>query len=832
MPLSSPSSSPESASPARLRAWRPWLLATLLAAIGIALRAIAQPVLGDQLPFVLAFPVTVVVALLWGTGPGLLAGALCALAVVIPFIPPDLSTDRPMQIGAFTVSAIIICLVCGQFGARVQTQRSSWPAAPADTALTIWLRAVLWGALLVPTVSFAAAVWWGYERAYQQAVDTVSHASALALQHAERTFAIAAEIGERANAASTGPEKVVREQEAEIHQRLSDMAAGLPSVVNLSVWNAQGASLVRSDLFPVDPSNSIADRRYFIQQREHPSALGISEVLLGRQTGRTLLNTSTTRTTADGAFDGIVNVSLSPNYFIDYYKSLVTEAPNLASFALVRTDGALLARWPAAPDGRTTVRPDSLAMQQIHAGVDSGVGVLPQRDGREARLASFRRVTGYPLYVTAGVSKSAMLAGWLRFVALLAAVMVPTTLGLVYVSWVALRKTHMEQVVSVELREEIRRRAKAEQAILQNQKLEALSQLTGGVAHDFNNLLTIVSSSLHVHRRRHPALADEKQLESMSRAIKSGVRLTRQLLSFSRRQALRPERIALQQWLPATEDLIRSTLGRSVELSVDVARDVLPIDVDTAELELALINTALNAQHAMPSGGVLRIAARNVAKAPGGNSPMVLISIEDNGSGIAPELLGRVFEPFFTTKAAGKGTGLGLSQVYGLCAQAGGQAVVDSSVGRGTTIGLYFPPATESVVEAGAPLETAPNTLDGHVLLVEDNDDVATATESLLIAAGLRVTRVPSADAAIATLAANDSRLDVVLSDISMPGSMDGIELAFRLKSDHPSLPVLLTTGYAERIGDAMAGGFRVLAKPAAADELLSELSALLPARA
>jgi two-component system NtrC family sensor kinase len=308
--------------------------------------------------------------------------------------------------------------------------------------------------------------------------------------------------------------------------------------------------------------------------------------------------------------------------------------------------------------------------------------------------------------------------------------------------------------------------------------------------------------------------------------------LTRQLLSFSRRQALRPERIALQQWLPATEDLIRSTLGRSVELSVDVARDVLPIDVDTAELELALINTALNAQHAMSSGGVLRIAARNVAKAPGGNSPMVLISIEDNGSGIAPELLGRVFEPFFTTKAAGKGTGLGLSQVYGLCAQAGGQAVVDSSVGRGTTIGLYFPPATESVVEAGAPLETAPNTLDGHVLLVEDNDDVATATESLLIAAGLRVTRVPSADAAIATLAANDSRLDVVLSDISMPGSMDGIELAFQLKRDHPRLPVLLTTGYAERIGDAIAGGFRVLAKPAAADELLGELSALLPVRA
>jgi len=216
-----------------------------------------------------------------------------------------------------------------------------------------------------------------------------------------------------------------------------------------------------------------------------------------------------------------------------------------------------------------------------------------------------------PLYVSASVSRAAMLAGWLRFVGLLAAVLVPVTAGLTYVSLVALRKTRREQAITAELNEAVARRAAAEKGMLESQKLETLAQLTGGVAHDFNNLLAIISSSLHVHRHLHPEHSDERHLQAVSRAVQSGTRLTRQLLSFSRKQALRPELIVLQTWLPGVEGLLRSTLGSRIVMEIAVEPEVCQISVDVAELELALINLALNAKHAMPGGGQLRITARN-----------------------------------------------------------------------------------------------------------------------------------------------------------------------------------------------------------------------------
>jgi two-component system NtrC family sensor kinase len=808
---------------------REWLFGALVGLLGAGLRALVQPLIGDHLPFLLAVPATVLASLLWGTGSGLLAALICAAAVALPALPPNvLPIDRPIQVGGFLVTAVLIALLCARLGkARVPAEEHRAAGVPAETPLTAWLRAVLWGAFLIPTTAFVTTAWWGFERTRSEAEAAVAHACDLAYRQAQRTFAIAADIAARADTISSGDADAVRARGAEIHQRLADLAAGVPSIVNLNVWDADGRPIARSDLYPVDPNASVADRKYFQEQRDARKPLGVSEVLTGRQTGLELTNATIRRTSPDGSFRGVVAVSLSPGFFRDYYESLASEEPKLATFALIRIDGEILARWPKTPDGRTHVPPESPILKRIRAG-DAAGSLTLVASGRETRLASFRRVEGYPVYVVAGVSRAAMFASWARFVALLAAIMVPTTIGLVYVSWVALRKTRREQATAAELREEIRRRASAEHSMLESQRLETLAVVTGGVAHDFNNLLAIVNASLHVLKRRHPELAPDKHIQAMSRAIQSGTRLTRQLLSFSRKQALRPETVLLQNWLPSTESLIVSTLGAEVSWQLQIDPDTRPVRVDLGELELALINLVVNARHAMPDGGSLRAHAANaVERSPAGAS-MVLICVEDSGIGIPPELLPKVLEPFFTTRSKGAGSGLGLSQVQGFCIQAGGHIHLESTVGKGTTVCMFLPAAEDAPeVAAGAEPGLA-RPLQGRVLLVEDNDEVASTTEAMLRTAGLDVVRVPSADAALAHLEGSEPSPDVVFSDISMPGSMNGIGLAFELRKRRPALPVLLTTGYAEQVSLAVAGGFRVLAKPTAPDELLGELGIIM----
>ncbi len=414
------------------------------------------------------------------------------------------------------------------------------------------------------------------------------------------------------------------------------------------------------------------------------------------------------------------------------------------------------------------------------------------------------------------------LATWLRAV-LWGAMLAPVTAGLTYVSLVALRKTRREQAITAELSDAVRRRATAEKGMLERQKLETLAQLTGGVAHDFNNLLAIVSSSLHVQRHLHPESADERHVQAMSRAVQSGTRLTRQLLSFSRRQALRPELIVLQAWLPAAEGLLRSTLGSRITMTVEVAADVCPVSVDAAELELALINLSLNARHAMPGGGALRISARNEGASEDGTT-MVVIAVADTGVGIAPDVLPRVFEPFFTTRMNEAGSGLGLSQVHGFCAQAGGRARIASQPEQGTTVEMVLPAEALQARPPAVPASEDAGPLAGRVMLVEDNEDVAQSTAAILQAAGLEVTHHWSADAALAALRASEAPPDLVLSDIEMPGKLSGMDLAFRLRELWPQLPVVLVTGYAKQLEDAVSGGLRVLPKPTPPHELLREL--------
>ena len=307
------------------------------------------------------------------------------------------------------------------------------------------------------------------------------------------------------------------------------------------------------------------------------------------------------------------------------------------------------------------------------------------------------------------------------------------------------------------------------------------------------------------------------------------MKLTRQLLSFARKHALKPETLILQDWLPATNDLLRTTLGSRTGLSIEVAPDTAAVQVDPSELELALINLAVNAKHAMDKEGRVAITAGNLQSArPGEPQPGVEIRFTDSGSGIPAEVMGRVFEPFFTTKGHGVGSGLGLSQVYGLCRQAGGMVRIESEAGQGTTVSLLFPAQPTPVAKRADEDAVLPSRLHGCVLLVEDNDELARAQELLLRSVGLDVERVGRADRAELLSQSASAPFDLVLSDVMMPGPFDGIELAFRLRKSRPTLPVILLTGYAHQIETAANAGFVVLGKPVEPAVLFAELARAL----
>ena len=363
------------------------------------------------------------------------------------------------------------------------------------------------------------------------------------------------------------------------------------------------------------------------------------------------------------------------------------------------------------------------------------------------------------------------------------------------------------------------------QQLAESQKLDALGQLTGGVAHDFNNLLMIISGSLHTLKK---AVGDDpkcqRALSAIEGATKRGASLTSQLLTFARRQSVNPQAIDVAERIDAVREVLDTGVGSAVTLQFDVARDVWPVMVDVAEFETALVNLVINARDAMTGGGVITISARN--DTPGdeaGAGGYVAISVEDTGAGIAPDILGKIFDPFFTTKPIGKGTGLGLSQVHGFAHQAGGTVKVASELGKGTRITILLPrkeaaPAAEDAdaVEAGG---------SGTVLLVEDNPDVASVSASLLEQLGYTVRRVANAEAALREIELDG--IDLVFSDIVMPGKMDGLGLARHLKAIRPGLPILLATGYSDAALN-VRGDFPILRKPYEIHEL-SQAIAKLP---
>jgi PAS domain S-box-containing protein len=367
---------------------------------------------------------------------------------------------------------------------------------------------------------------------------------------------------------------------------------------------------------------------------------------------------------------------------------------------------------------------------------------------------------------------------------------------------------HEAQVALDETREQL----------AQAQKMDALGQLTGGIAHDFNNLLMIVSGYAQILQRKLNEPKDVQAVEAIRAAAGRGERLTRQLLTFSRRQQLMPVVVDLRSRIGVVRDMLAPSLRGNIELVVDVEDKIWPVEVDLGELELALVNVAVNARDAMPDGGTITIQARNMVVTPGSaagslDGDFVALAIIDTGTGIEPDVLQRVFEPFYTTKPVGKGTGLGLSQVHGFANQSGGAVTVASEPGRGTVVTVYLPRAQVEASEgAGTDTGATAAQVQGTVLVVEDSRDVADVTSALLEQLGYRVVWAENAAEALRHLQ-QGIEFNLLFSDIVMPGALDGIGLAQICREQFPDLPVLLTSGYSDA-ARAADGRFDILRKP------------------
>ena len=372
----------------------------------------------------------------------------------------------------------------------------------------------------------------------------------------------------------------------------------------------------------------------------------------------------------------------------------------------------------------------------------------------------------------------------------------------------------------------------AREQLAMSQKMEAIGKLTGGIAHDFNNLLMIIGGNAQIFAR----LLDPKlprAIEAIQTAAKRGESLTRQLLTFSRHQHVSPTIVDLNASIKNMRTMIESSLRGNIVYNENIGAGVWPVKVDLAELELAIVNIAVNARDAMPNGGTFTLSIDEVPVGQeSGNDragAFFAIAFSDTGTGIPPNLLSKMFDPFFTTKEVGKGTGLGLSQVYGFAHQAGGTVTADSSVGQGTTITIYLPSCADEQLTTSAKAKI-PQPQRQTVLVVDDSADVAEVTSSLFEHLGYETIYRDSAEAALKLLEAG-TKIDLVFSDIVMPGTIDGVGLAREIRSRYPNLAVGLTTGYSDA-AKAAPSNLKILRKPFDTDALRDFIHDVTPPKA
>jgi two-component system NtrC family sensor kinase len=679
-------------------------------------------------------------------------------------------------------------------------QRAQLAARPLK-----WLVAL---SLLLPLVVLAIAGWISYRQHFVDARDRLDRDLGRIYEHALKvfeTFDLSARyVDELLEGVSNDK---IRTDEAQFKAKLKTLIDALPQLRDIWVIDANGAALVSGTGFPAVAPN-LSDQNYFLAHKTKTQGPFVTEVIDGSAGQPRFFAISYRRETTDRSFNGVTVISVRPEYFINYYGTL----PKPVIAALVRGDGAILARFPERTN-TPKLPADSPILKAFAESPDKGfVEGVSAIDGT-SRTFVYRRLPNYAVYVSMGLDKQTIVETWLWDLSSHLLFGIPATIALFGVSLVALRRTERAEMAHAQLLQEVGRRELTERALRQSQKMEAVGRLTGGIAHDFNNLLTAILGNVDLALRRIPE-SDERVrrlLNSARQASERAATLVQRLLAYSRQHPLEVKAVDINKLVQGMSELLRRTIGEIIAVETVLANGLWKAAIDPNQLENAILNLAINARDAMPEGGRLTIETANavldedyVIEHAGdvAHGQYALITITDSGTGMTREVLDRAFEPFFTTKPTGVGTGLGLSMVYGFVKQSGGHIKIFSEPGQGSSIKLYFPRlANNSDLPAWQPVEIEETKgvdtgdLGDTILLVEDDEEVNRFASEVLREEGYNVIATHDARSALRLLDANPG-IKLLFTDIILPGGMNGRQLSDEALRRRPDLKVLYATGY------------------------------------
>jgi signal transduction histidine kinase/CheY-like chemotaxis protein len=636
---------------------------------------------------------------------------------------------------------------------------------------------------------------------------------------------------------------------ANFQQRLARRIAGVRQVSEIAIADAHGVVLYSSRGGAPNPLAPAARALIAAQAASpHPNpGLQFSEPFRDPSGTWTVLMLRSILS-SDGKYEGAALAFINLSYFEDFYRAVeLTEA---GAILLFLRNGTVLARYPHNDVIVGESYADLPPFKEILAHRMAGTIVMDSPIDGARRVLAIRALKAFPLAVSVSVAQDRVLASWRRQVWTFSLIAFGASAVIVSLLLVLARRSHEVDMLLGEYRaakesteaaqhrlvEQMAERERAEAALQQAQRIEAVGQLTGGVAHDFNNLLTVVIGNIELITKTAAIdSATVERLEAMRAAAERGAALTGGLLAFARRQPLSPRAVDLNAAIAGMNGLMHSALGPRMKIEIRQHTELWPAMIDPTQFELLILNLVINARDAMPNGGVVTIETDNTRRGPPmhaedpAEGDYVVVTVRDTGIGMAPEVQARAFEPFFTTKPPGTGSGLGLSQVFGTARQSGGGVEIDSSPGKGTAVSVYLPRAQAPAGSALKRPEEIGEIKSGEavVLVVDDDNAVLSITAAILENIGYSVLQAESGAAALALLDNNRS-IDLILTDVVM-APISGPELARRVEQLYPHLPIIFISGYSAPVGlDSDRDGRRLIRKPFTPGELRRRIEAAL----
>jgi signal transduction histidine kinase/CheY-like chemotaxis protein len=716
-------------------------------------------------------------------------------------------------------------------------------AGPLPGGITRALRLLTVAVIVVPVILFVAAAWLNYIAAFRDARERVNRAKDAIHEYALKAFEsdelildrIAEHIADKDRSGLIGSE--------DFHRYLRQFD-GKPQISAVGLIIPGQGLAASNPVFPV-PTINVGPPNYLQVDRGEREPIYIGQAVPGTFTEAPQFSVvRLDRTSAQDVGTGLIFVSAKLSDFAGYYRTIIDLKDFLVT--VIRSDGAVLARSPGDELVGKTLSLNSHFRQAIAREPKSGAyDGASELDGIE-RLFSYRQLGAYPVYVSVGLKRSAVIESWAWLMAGHVAIGLPATIGLFLLASLALRRSRAADAALAAVQVHSERREFAEASLRHIQKMDIVGQLTGGIAHDFNNLLAVITGNLElILRKPQDSAGIVRVAKAAFQAAERGERLIEQLLMFSRRRMMRPTTLDINRVLLEFETLLRHAAGPPIQLRLKLDPALDRGNIDRAQFEAAILNLVVNARDALPKGGRITIKTANVVidqayadkNSDVNPGPYVMVSVRDNGIGIPSSVLPHVFEPFFTTKDVGNGSGLGLSQVYGFATECGGDVKIQSQAGRGTTVRLYLPKCSERVPDIerqSAVIASDRSSGAGTVLIVDDDESVLETAKETVADLGYRVVAAHNGQEAIQILK-GPNQIDLLFSDIVMPGGLNGIQLAEEARRLRPTLKVLLTSGHSAAVLTDKHGlpkAIPVLGKPYRRDQLAANLRELLYDRA